>query len=150
MIKIIIFSDSYKHFYDGIKEYKKRLWKSINLLTLKPSKNKNINDIIKDETNLLKEKLIKDNWYKILLLIEWNNMSTIDFKKLVENNIMKYWNVTFIIWWAYGINFDEIKSKINFTLSLWKMTFPHSMSLLLLLEQIYRIKMIEKWSWYHH
>jgi hypothetical protein len=38
MIKIYIFADSYKHFEEPIKEYIKRLGKSVELVKLKPIK----------------------------------------------------------------------------------------------------------------
>jgi len=57
MIKILIFSDSCKHFEEAIKEYEKRLSKNIEIIKLKPYKSTNINDIIQKETLLLKEKL---------------------------------------------------------------------------------------------
>jgi 23S rRNA pseudoU1915 N3-methylase RlmH len=60
MLKIIIFSDSFKHFEESIKEYEKRLSKEIEIIKLKPSKRKEAIDIISEETNILKEKLEKE------------------------------------------------------------------------------------------
>jgi len=59
MYKIIIFSDTFKHFEESIKEYEKRLGKDIEIMKLKPSKRKTKNEIIEEETSLLKEKLEK-------------------------------------------------------------------------------------------
>jgi 23S rRNA pseudoU1915 N3-methylase RlmH len=59
MYKIIIFSDSYKHFDKSIKEYEKRLKFDIEVIKLKPSKKNNISEIIDEETSILKEKLEK-------------------------------------------------------------------------------------------
>lgn len=150
MNKIIIFSDTYKHFENAIKEYEKRLWNAVEIIKLKPSKAKIESEIIKEETEILKEKLEKIKWYKILLYIEWNNISTEDLHKLIEKNKQNFPSIVFVIGGAYWVDFEKIKDLIDYKLSFSKMTFPHSMALLVLLEQIYRTTMIEKWSWYHH
>lgn len=150
MYKIIIFSDTFKHFENPIKEYEKRLGKDIEVIKLKPSKWKSQELIIEEETNVLKEKLEKIKWYKILLFIEWNIISTEKLWELVEKAKQNYSDIVFIIWWAYGVDIKKIDNLINFKLSFSPMTFPHSMAFLILTEQIYRIEMIKKWSWYHH
>lgn len=150
MYKIIIFSDTYKHFEQSISEYEKRLGKDIEIIKLKPSKRKTQNEIISEETLILKEKLEKIKWYKILLYIDGNILSTEKFFDLIEKNKQTYSDIIFIIWWAYGVDYEIIKNLIDFKLSFSPMTFPHSMAFLILLEQIYRIEMIKKWSWYHH
>jgi len=150
MIRIIIFSDTYKHFEIAVKEYEKRLWNVIEIIKLKPSKSKVESKIIKEETENLKEKLEKIKWYKILLFIDWNNISTENLHKLIEKNKQIYSDIIFVIGWAYWVNFEKIKNLIDYKLSFSKMTFPHSMALLILLEQIYRITMMKKWSYYHH
>lgn len=150
MIKIIIFSDSYKHFEKSIEEYEKRLWKTIELIKLKPSKKKEEREIIEEETNILKEKLEKEKWYKILLYITWENISTEKLFELVESKKQNFSNIIFVIWWAYGVDIKKLENLIDFKLSFSKMTFPHSMAYLILLEQIYRIEMIKKGSGYHH
>lgn len=150
MIKIIIFSDSYKHFELAVQEYEKRLWKWIEIIKLKPSKRKEESEIIEEETNILQEKLSKEKWYKILLFINWEILSSEKLFELVESKKQSFSNIIFIVWWAYWVNFEKIKDLIDFKLSFSKMTFPHSMAYLILLEQIYRIEMIKKWSGYHH
>lgn len=150
MYKLILFSDSYKHFDEAIKEYEKRLSKNIEIIKLKPSKRKNESEIIEEETNILKEKLEKLKWFKILLYIEWKVISTELLSELVEKNKQTFWDIVFIIWWAYGVDYEKIANNIDLKLSFSPMTFPHSMAYLILLEQIYRIEMIKKWSWYHH
>lgn len=150
MLKIIIFSDSHKHFEKAIEEYEKRLWKSIELIKLKPSKKKEEREIIEEETNILQEKLEKEKWYKILLYITWENISTEKLFELVEAKKQNFPNIVFVVWWAYGVDLKKIENKIDFKLSFSKMTFPHSMAYLILLEQIYRIEMIKKGSGYHH
>jgi 23S rRNA pseudoU1915 N3-methylase RlmH len=61
MIKIYIFADSYKHFESGIKEYEKRLGKTLEIVKLKPSKNSNSSLVIKEETALIIKKFEKES-----------------------------------------------------------------------------------------
>lgn len=150
MYKIIIFSDSYKHFDKSIKEYEKRLKFDIEVIKLKPSKKNNISEIIDEETIILKEKLEKIKWYKILLHIEWKILSTQKLYELIEKKFLEFWNIVFVVWWAYWIDLNKIDKIIDFKLSISEMTFPHNMAYLILLEQIYRIINIKKWTWYNH
>lgn len=150
MIKIIIFSDSFKHFEESIKEYEKRLVKDIEVIKLKPSKRKEISEIILEETKDLKEKLEKTKWFKILLYISGEQLSTERFLELIEKQSQNFWNIVFIIGWAYWVELEMIKNLIDFKLSFSNMIFPHNMAYLILLEQIYRIITIKKWSSYHH
>jgi len=150
MYKIIIFSDSYKHFDESIKEYEKRLKFDIEVIKLKPSKKNNISQIIDEETSILKEKLEKIKWYKILLHIEWKILSTRKLYELIEKKFLEFWNIVFVVWWAYWIDLNKINKMIDFKLSISEMTFPHNMAYLILLEQIYRIINIKNWTWYNH
>lgn len=149
MIKIISFADSFKHFEKPIKEYEKRLTKRIDFKKLKPSKWEP-NVIIKKESEELKKVLEKEKGYKVLLFIDSKEMSTPQMAKMIEEKEMQFWNVVFIIWGAYWVDFDIIKDQIDLKMSLSPMTFPHIMAILILLEQLYRCFEIRKWSWYHH
>lgn len=150
MIKIYLFADSYKHFETPIKEYEKRLWKKVSIQKLKPYKSNDIKKTIQEETKILKEKLQKEKWYKILLYINSKNLSTEEFLYFIESKKQTYSDIIFVIWWAFWVDFDIIKDEIDFKLSFSKMTFPHSMAYLILLEQIYRIDMMNSWRSYHH
>lgn len=150
MFKIIIFSDSFKHFEDAIKEYEKRLSREVEVIKLKPSKKQEVSQIISEETSLLKEKLEKIKWYKILLFINGKEFSSEDFCNLCEAKIQTHSDIVFIVWWAYGVDLEKIENLIDLKFSFSPMTFPHSMAYLILLEQIYRVLNIKKWTWYHH
>jgi 23S rRNA (pseudouridine1915-N3)-methyltransferase len=149
-MKIISFVDSFKHYNEPIQEFFKRLWKDIDFVKLKPSKQKEINKIIIEETEILKQILKKTKGYKILLFIEWKELSTKDFAKFLEEKESKFSNIIFIIWWAYWLDVSLLEEDIDFKLSFSSMTFPHLEAILILLEQIYRVNMIKKGSGYHH
>ena len=149
MIKIIIICDTFKHFEAPIKEYENRLWKEIEIIKLKPSKKKEIQEIIKEETQVLNQKLEFLKGFKILLYINWKEFSTEKLSEYIESKKQNYSDIIFIIWWAYWVEESFVKN-VDLLLSFSPMTFPHSMAFLILLEQIYRINMIKKGSGYHH
>ncbi len=149
MIKILIISDSNKHFDIAIKEYEKRLGKNIEIIRIKPIKIWTDKQIIDKETDNLINKLQKISWYKIVLNPEWKSFNTKDFFKFVEEKKYLYKNIIFIIGWALGLNYQKLKNYINFELNLWKFTLPHSLALLVLIEQIYRLEMIKKQTAYN-
>ncbi len=146
MTKIYIIADSFKHFETPIKEYEKRLWKNCNLIKIKPEKNW---DIIQKETQNIIEKLKKENWYKIILNPKWKSFSTEKLYEFIENKKQNFWNIIFIIWWANWLSYEELKPHIDLEINLWELTMPHALALLVLLEQVYRIEMIKKWTSYH-
>lgn len=150
MIKIISFVDSFKHYEEPIKEFQKRLWKDVDFIKLKPSKRKEINEIVNEETMELKKYLEKNKWFKVLLFIDCKTMTTLEFSKFVEEKQMKYWDLIFIIWWAYWVDYDVIKDSIDYKISLSPMTFPHAQAIMMLFEQIYRVKCIKSGIKYHH
>jgi 23S rRNA (pseudouridine1915-N3)-methyltransferase len=150
MIKIISFVDSFKHFNEPIKEFQKRLWKQVEFIKLKPSKRKEILEIIKEESIELFKILEKTKWYKVLLYINSKELDTIKFSEMLEEKQMKYSDIVFIIWWAYWVDYDFIKFHIDFKLSLSPMTFPHAQAIMILFEQIYRSICIKKWIKYNH
>lgn len=150
MIKITSFVDSFKHYEEPIKEFQKRLGGVVDFVKLKPSKRNEINEIINEETLELKKYLEKNKWYKVLLYIDCKTMDTIEFSKFVEEKQMKFWDLVFVIWWAYWVDYDMIKDSIDFKISLSPMTFPHAQAIMMLFEQIYRVNCIKKGIRYHH
>ena len=133
---ILNISDSDKHWASAIWEYTKRLWKSVILENLKPCKNGTREQIIEKETWEILEKLSKKykDWDYVLMSKDGDLVST---EKLLD--ICKNKNIVFIIWWPYGLNEDELVKNWAKKVAFWKITLPHWLAKLTLLEQIYRI-----------
>ncbi len=117
---------------EAVKDYLKRLSKytKVELIELKDS---NINNE-KDEI----QKYLKTNDYIISLAIEGKELNTLEFKKMIENNFINgNSNITFIIGGSDGIH-EEIKKLSNEKISFSRLTYPHGLFRVILLEQIYR------------
>ncbi len=149
MIKIYIFADSHKHFSSAVDEYKKRLWKQVEIIELKPVKKWIPEQIISAETKILREKLDAQQWYKIILSPTGKNISTEKFRDIIETQKNSWNNIILAIGWANGLDYWLLKNSIDFELSLGHMILPHSLAFTLLLEQIYRCSEIERGSSYH-
>ncbi len=137
--KIITFGKvKNKNLFLEIEELKKRISR-IEFVELKEVKEKNIDILKKKEFELIKENISKEN-YNILLWEHAQELDTISFHKYLKN-IDK--TICFIITGAYGPN-DDLKSLIDMTLSLSKMTYTHEQAQYMLVEQLYRVECIEK------
>ena len=75
-------------------------------------------------------------------------MTSPDFAKKIDNILIENSNIVFIIGGSYGLS-DKIKNKAKVHLSFSKMTFPHQLFRVLLLEQIYRAYKINNNESYH-
>ncbi|MDD3793470.1 MAG: 23S rRNA (pseudouridine(1915)-N(3))-methyltransferase RlmH [Candidatus Gracilibacteria bacterium] len=150
MIRIVSFVDSFKHYEEPIKEFQKRLGKTIDFVKLKPSKRTSIQEILFEETIELKRYLEKTKGYKVLLYIDSKTMDTIEFSKFVLDVQMKYTDIIFVIGGAYGVDFEKIKDLIDFRISFSPMTFPHAQAIMMLYEQLYRVSCIKSGVKYHH
>ena len=142
MIKIICVGKlKEKYLVDACLEYSKRISKytKIEIIELKDS---NIND---EKDNILKH-INKD--YIITLEIEGEMLDSINFSKKIDNIFLNNPNITFIIGGSDGLH-EDIKKLSDFKLSFSKLTFPHQLFRVMLLEQIYRSFIILNNEIYH-
>ena len=93
-------------------------------------------------------KILNPKDYIITLEIEGKEIKSEEFAKKINDIFITHSNITFIIGGSFGLD-DEIKEKSNFKLSFSKMTFPHQLFRVILLEQIYRGFQIAVGSKYH-
>ena len=83
------------------------------------------------------KKHINDRDYIVTLEIEGKQMTSVEFANKIDNILIENSNVDFIIGGSYGLSAD-IKNMSRLHLSFSKMTFPHQLMRVILLEQIYR------------
>ncbi|WKY42894.1 23S rRNA (pseudouridine(1915)-N(3))-methyltransferase RlmH [Eubacteriaceae bacterium ES2] len=92
---------------------------------------------------------IKNNAYVICLDLEGQQLDSSEFSRHLENlAIQGKSNLVFLIGGSLGLS-EEIKSKADLKLSFSKMTFPHQLFRVMLLEQIYRAFKIINNETYH-
>ena len=85
----------------------------------------------------------------VTLCIEGKLFSSEELSDIVEKNAdLGVGSMTFIIGGSFGLS-DTIKNVSQIRLSMSKMTFPHRMARIMLLEQIYRAFQIKSGSKYH-
>ena len=149
MIKIICVGKVKESYYrDAIEEYLKRLSKYtkvevIELNDLNYDKEKTI----REESKLIIDKL-NNNDYKILMDIQGEVLDSVSLSKKINDVMINNSNLTFIIGGSYGVS-DELKRMVDYRLSFSKLTFPHQLFRVVLLEQIYRCFKIINNEEYH-
>ena len=150
MIKIITVGKlKERYLIDAVEEYKKRLNKytKIEIIEVKDEssyeedKNKE-----KEAENIIK--CISDKDFIVTLEIDGKEISSVEFASKIENIFNINSNITFIIGGSYGLS-NRIKELSNYKLSFSKMTFPHQLFRVILLEQIYRAFKINRNETYH-
>ena len=144
-----------KYLQDAINEYSKRLSKycKLNILELPDEKipdklNSSISEEIKNKEckNVLEH--IKKDSYIICLDLKGKQLSSEEFSKNIENISMQSSNITFIIGGSLGIN-EKLLNISNQKICFSKMTFPHQLIRIFLLEQIFRAFKISNGETYH-
>lgn len=150
MIKIICLGKLKEDYLTkAILEYKKRISKyhNIEIYELQDEGlNEKTTSLRREKERILKVLNQKD--YIITLEIEGKEITSIEFAEKLDNIFISNSNITFIIGSSYGLD-DEIKKMSNFSLSFSKMTFPHQLFRIILLEQIYRAFKINNNEEYH-
>lgn len=150
MIKIICVGKiKEKYLVDAINEYTKRLSKytKINIIEVIDFDNPTKDIVLIKERDLI-SKYIDERDYVITLEIEGNMLSSEELAKKIDNIFISNSNITFIIGGSYGLH-DDIKKRSNYKLSFSKLTFPHQLFRVNLLEQIYRVYKINNNESYH-
>lgn len=125
---------------DAIKEYEKRL-SAFCKLTVQETK--------EDSTNAVLPSVASFKGCKIALCIEGKMLSSEELADKIESlAVSGTHDIAFVIGGSEGLT-DEIKNMCDIRLSFSKMTFPHQLMRVILLEQIYRAYTIINHKQYH-
>ena len=150
MIKIICLGKIKEDYLnDAINEYKKRLSKytTVEIIELEDIDNKSKEVVLsKEKEEILKHLNKKD--YIITLDIDGKEIDSLEFAKKIDSIYLTNSNITFIIGGSYGLH-EDIKKLSNYKLSFSKLTFPHQLFRVILLEQLYRSYKIINNETYH-
>ena len=145
-----------KYLKDGIAEYSKRIsrFAAVEMIELadektpdraSDSENEKILDL---EGNRILSK-IGDREFVVVLAIEGKTLSSEEFSKQLEQaSINGYSTLTFVICGSLGLS-PQVKKRANLSLSFGRLTLPHQLMRLVLVEQIYRAFTIQQGSPYH-
>ncbi|MCR3906049.1 MAG: 23S rRNA (pseudouridine(1915)-N(3))-methyltransferase RlmH [Tenericutes bacterium] len=146
MIKIIVVGKlNQKYLNQGIQYYEKQIPSKIDFIEVSDESTEQ-GITIEGERILSK---VKDSDYVIALAINGKMMDSVDFSKLLDQNLTYHQgDMVFIIGGSYGLS-EEVMSRANQKISFSKLTFPHQLMRLILIEQIYRGFMILKHHPYH-
>ena len=145
-----------KYLKDGIAEYSKRLSRFANLEMIEladektpdrasDSENQKILEL--EGTRILSK--IGDRDFVIVLAIEGKTLSSEEFSKQLEQApINGFSTLTFVIGGSLGLS-PQVKKRANLSISFGRLTLPHQLMRLVLIEQIYRAFTIQQGSPYH-
>ena len=145
-----------KYLKDGIAEYAKRLkhFTKFELIELSDEKTPDKASYLENQQILEKEgnrilSKITDKEFVIALAIEGQQSPSEEFSKILSDiTIRGISNITFVIGGSLGLS-NTVKKRANLLMSFGKLTLPHQLMRLVLVEQIYRAFMIQQGSPYH-
>lgn len=144
-----------KYLRDGCNEYIKRLGATAKVSITEIDEEKapdkpsaaDIDRVVDKEGDRIIKKLPKGAQI-IPLCIEGTEYSSPDFSRLIEKTAMSNSHICFIIGGSFGLS-DKVKELGKSKLSFGKLTLPHQLARLVLLEQLYRAFSISGNSKYH-
>lgn len=144
-----------KYFKDASAEYIKRLSRfgKIEIIELPDEKipdnatEKQREQILSKEGAAILEK-IKPGSFPIALCIEGKELSSEELAEKINSLSMQTSNITFIIGASLGLA-EEVKRAAQLKMSFGKITLPHQLARIVLLEQIYRAFKINANETYH-
>ena len=145
-----------KYLKDAIAEYSKRLSKYCKLEIVEVADEKtpdNASEVVEDAIRSKEAeriiKYVKDDAYVITLEIGGKQLSSEELADKIDKiGIQGTSHIIFIIGGSIGLG-KEVLQKSNYALSFSKMTFPHQLMRVILLEQVYRSYRIINGEPYH-
>lgn len=134
-----------KYFNMAIDEYSKRLSRYIKLNIIEVADEQTPDNAPEAVCDMIKRKeaeriikVIKPDSYVITLEINGEMLDSVKLSKKIESiGVNGSGSITFVIGGSLGLH-EEVMNRSNYALSFSKMTFPHQLMRVILLEQIYR------------
>ena len=145
-----------KFYSQAIAEYSKRLSKYCKL-EIKEAADEKTPDSASDTVNrMIKEKegdrllsFIKDDSYVIALAIDGKMLDSVELSEKIDNLMLSgKSDIVFVIGGSLGLD-KRVLDRADYKLSFSKMTFPHQLMRVILLEQVYRSFRIRNHEPYH-
>ena len=118
---------------DGIKYYQKQIPQKLEIIEVEDGKD--ITDLSQEGIRILSKLEKKD--FVISLVIKGNELSSEELAQKIESWLGLGSNIVFVIGGSHGLSSDVI-NRSNYQLSFSKMTFPHQLMRLILVEQLFR------------
>jgi len=151
-IKLVVVGNiKEKYFTDAIIEYKKRLSRFVDLEIQelqegsKQTKS-NVEEIKKFESDLILKAI---SGYIIVLDRQGTMVSSEDIAEIIDTlSVQGSSKITFVIGGSHGVD-DRVLKAANKKISFGKVTYPHQLMRVILLEQIYRAETILNNITYH-
>ncbi len=145
-----------KFYTDAIKEYQKRLSRYTKLEITEVADEKTPEQASENEVNIIKDKEgerllkhIKDDSFVICLAIDGRQLDSVELSKKIDSLMISgKSNIIFVIGGSLGLS-DQVLKRADFKLSFSRMTFPHQLMRVILLEQVYRAFRISNNEPYH-
>lgn len=140
---------------DAAAEYEKRLgaFCRFELVQLKeerlsddPSESEIKNALAKESEKILA--LIPARAYVVAMCVEGKQLTSPELAEKLEEISSRTSDVCFIIGSSFGLS-DAVKQRADLRLSVSKLTFPHQLMRVILLETVYRAFNIQKGTKYH-
>jgi 23S rRNA (pseudouridine1915-N3)-methyltransferase len=145
-----------KYFAGAIEEYAKRLSRYCKLEIIEVADEKTPDNASEAQENQIKKKeaerltkYILDTAYVIALSIDGSMLDSVELSKKIEHlGVNGTSHIIFVIGGSLGLD-NDILSRADYKLSFSKMTFPHQLMRVILIEQIYRAYRISNNEPYH-
>lgn len=145
-----------KYFTDAIKEYSKRLSRYCKLEIVELADEKTPDGASEAEEAAIREKegerilkALKDGAYVIALAIEGKMLDSVELSQKIERlGVSGTSHIAFVIGGSLGLA-PAVMKRADYALSFSRMTFPHQLMRVVLLEQLYRSYRILKNEPYH-
>lgn len=145
-----------KYLSEGVAEYSKRLSRFCKLSIIAVGDEKAAEGISAAEENHIKQiegerilSRVREGSYKIALDVKGTAMDSEKFAGMLQKQFLAgRSDITFIIGGSIGLG-GNVLENVNLKLSMSAMTFPHQLTRMILLEQIYRAFKIINNETYH-